>query len=43
MKNLGVLIFERVLQLSLAFWVWQELKLFVNDSTVSEDFVLAAF
>ncbi len=36
MKNLGVLISERVLQLSLpslAFWVCRELKLFVNDST----------
>ncbi len=42
MKNMGDLISERVLQLSLAFWVYRELKLFVNDSTVSEDFVLAA-
>ncbi len=33
MKNLGFLISERVLQLSLAFWVCRELKLFVNDST----------
>ncbi len=42
-KNLGVLISKRVFQLSLAFWVYQKLKLFVNNLTVSEDFVLAAF
>ncbi len=33
MKNLGVLISERVFQLSLAFWVCREFKLFVNDLT----------
>ncbi len=43
MKNLGVLISKRVLQLSLAFWVYWELKLFVNDLTVFKDFVLTAF
>ncbi len=46
MKNLGVLISESVLLLSLhslASRVCRGLKLFVNDSTVSEDFILAAF